>query len=144
MPTMSGLATRFAVTLAALLLAAIIGLVALGFLALGVYLSLNALMPAREAAFGTALAAFLFAAIVLLIARGVCAIAVRRTRRKGNRNSIDASRLAALFGDTLGSEFAAFAAAHPETTAIGSLLSGFAVGASPGMRRTLRDVILGK
>lgn len=142
---MSRLITRLAVTLAALLLAAIIVAAALGFLAFGVYLSFATLMSARAAAFATATAALLLAIIVLLVARGVCALAARRHgREKSDRSRADASRLAAFLGDTLGGEFADVAAAHPGTTIIGSLVSGFAVGASPAMRRALRDLILGK
>ena len=142
---MGGLITRFAVAMAALLLAAIMAVVALGFLAFGVYLSFATLMSARWAAFATALAALLLTVIVLLIARGVCALVARRgARGKSDRSRTDASRLAALLGDTLGNEFAAYAAAHPEMTVIGALVSGFAVGLSPGLRRALRDLILGK
>jgi hypothetical protein len=142
---MSSLAARFAATIAALLLAAIIVAVALGFLAFGVYLNLMELMSAHAAAFATAIAALFLAIIVLLIARGVCDLAARhRGREKSDRSRADASRLAAFLGDALGGEFAAVAAAHPGTTVIGSLVSGFAVGASPAMRHALRDLIFRK
>lgn len=141
---MSSLAARFAATVAALLLAAVAALLALGFLGLGLYLSLGELMPAREAAFATAVAALLLAATILLLGRAAAALAARRRRARSVGQGSIARRLAALLGDALGGEFSALAAAHPETTVAGSFLSGFAIGASPEMRRALRDLVVRK
>ncbi len=144
---MDRLITRFAITLAALLTASIVVLVAIGFLCFGLYLALLELMSAKMAAVSTGLAALVLAALVFFGGRAIYALARHKHNAapgENGRPKTDPGRIAAEIGDLVGGEFAALAAKHPQTTVIASLLSGFAVGASPGLRRALRDLLLKK
>jgi hypothetical protein len=127
---------RLAITIAALLTAALVVIVALGFLGLACYLALLEHLTPPMAALATAGAALLLAAVIVLIGRAI-GVLVKPRARRGRGGG-----LASELGTLLGAEFSTRLAEHPYQTLIASLLSGFALGASPDLRRLLRDLFL--
>ncbi len=132
---MDRLITRVAINVAALLLAASIALAGIGFLCFALYLALLQYLSPPLAALATAGAMFVLAALIILAGRAI------GTMIKSRRRSRDERLATAVLGELLGHEFSTRAASHPHATLFASLLAGFAVGASPNLRRILRDLL---
>jgi hypothetical protein len=133
---------RVASAVVSLLVASIIVLVGIGYLCFALYLALLERMSAPIAAALTGLAALVLAALTVLAAR-VIAAALTAPRRSARRdkdgiNSDEASKLATEIGRVLGKELVSRAHANPQATLVVSLL---AIGAVPGLRRALREVL---
>lgn len=109
--------------------------IAIAFGCLACYFGLLAYLSAPLAALTTAAAALLVALLLILCCRLIIARIAHPKRRRGS--------WAVELGSLIGEEFAARAAAHPGSTILASLVSGFALGASPELRQMLRD-LLGK
>ena len=128
-----------------LLIAVILVVVGAGFLATAVYFALGALLAPPMAALATGLCLLFAAAVVILLGRLGARLLGTSRRQRHSRRASTASKGArggaADLGDLVGEQFAAFARARPHSTVVASLLAGFAVGASPGLRRLLRDLI---
>jgi hypothetical protein len=133
---MERILTRLAIAIAALLTATVVVIIAIGFLGFAVYLALLEHLSPPSAALVTAGVALLLAGLIILLGRAIGALVRRRARRSGSGG------WAGALGSLLGEEFAARAAAHPHSTVVASLLSGFAVGASPDLRHLLRDLFV--
>jgi hypothetical protein len=125
---------RLAITIAALLTAAFVVVIALGFLGLACYLALLERLTPPMAALATAGAALLLAVLIFLIGRAIGALVKPRAARRGAGGG-----LAGELGTFLGAEFGTRLTARPYQTLIALLVSGFALGASPNLRRLLRD-----
>ncbi len=124
--------TRLAIAVASFLTATFVVIIAAGFLCFAAYLALLDHFSAPAAALVTAGSALFLALLVILVGRAIAALIRSRARRSGG--------WAGELGGVLGAAFAARAAAHPHSTLIASLLSGFALGASPDLRHVLRDL----
>jgi len=113
---------------------------------MALYLSLLGITSAPIAALMTGLAALILAALTIFAARLISAAltAPERFERPGRNSvsSVKGSKLAAEVGDVLGKELTSLAYANPRGTIVVSLLSGFAIGAFPGLRHALRDLLL--
>lgn len=108
---------------------------AVGFVCAAIYLALVPILAPPVAALATAGAALLIAGLIMLTGR------LLARRPAAVAGAADANRLAAEIGTALGGEAASLASTHPRGTLVGSLLLGFAVGASPKLRSTLRDLL---
>lgn len=122
--------------LAAFALALLFMAVAVVYLCHTIDLALMEVASPALAAMGAAGAALVIAALAAVVG-----LALTRRSPRGAA-SVDRNRMAAGLGALLGGEATSFAAAHPKGTALGSLLTGFAVGADPALRRALRDLLL--
>jgi hypothetical protein len=131
-----------AILAAAMLMAAtIVLLVAAAFLAGALFLALRDVMSGPLAALVTGLAGVLVAALIALVG-GLTMRRSKPARAEGqSRAPVEAQRLAGELGGIIGEEMASLARTHARGTAIASLLAGFAVGASPRLRRLLRDLL---
>jgi len=105
---------------------------AIGFAGAAIYLGLAQFMSGPAAALGTAGSALATAFSALAYVR-----LVTRLRNKPDQR-FDGTTLAAELGSLLGKEATSFAASHARGTALSALLAGFAVGANPALRRSLR------
>lgn len=130
---MERILTRLAIALTAFLTAAVVVIVAVAFLCFAFYLSLVDHLSPPIAALLTAGGALLLAVVIVLLGRGLSAL--MRGRKRGDG-------WAGIFGGVIGEELAARAAGHPRSTLLASLLSGFALGASPELRHLLRDLFV--
>jgi len=128
--------TKIVCLMASLLIAASVLLAAIGFLGFALYLALLAHLTPPIAALVTAAAAVLAALLIALIGRLIARRAKPRTPKLG-----DSGSLAIELGKILGGEFSNRAAAHPYSTMLTALLSGFMLGASPDLRHILRDLV---
>lgn len=125
---------RFAITIATLITIALAFMIAIGFVCFAVYLALLDRLSPPLAALATAGAALVFAGLIALISHFL--VGLTRSRR------VTSGNWATELGKVVGEEFAKQADAHPHRTAIASLLSGFAVGASPELRQLLKDLLV--
>ena len=131
---MNGLIARLSTSLAIVLMAVLLALMGLGFLAFALYLALIERFSPAMAALLTGLAAFLVAALAIAIGGAINTAAKRKQRR-------DAERFAVELTDLLSDEFLDLASTHPQATALGALLAGFAVGIMPKLRNVLRELL---
>lgn len=129
--------TRLAIGLATLLAVSITLLAGTGFFCFALYQWLHESLSAPAAAAATGIAAFAAAAICVLAASLIAALRNKRPAKRHGSESVLAVELANL----LGKDVAALAAANPLETILVSLASGFALGASPGLRRALGDLL---
>lgn len=137
---------RLAIAVAALLVASIVLLAGIGFLCFALYLTLLEKTSPPIAAAATGLAALILAGFTIFAARLISAgmTASRRAERrsKDGVSADEASKLATDLGNLLGKELGSLVHTNPRVTLVVSLLSGFAIGAFPGLRRALRDLLL--
>ena len=131
----ASLGLRFTFVLAALALAALFMAAGVACLCGAIDLALMQAVSPASAAMGAAGAAFVIAAAI-----GVIGFVVARRSRK-EAAFVDGNRMAVDLGALLGREAMFFAAAQPRGAALGALLTGFAAGADPALRRVLRDVL---
>jgi hypothetical protein len=143
---MERLLERFAAAAAILSIAAIIGTIGLAAIGVAAYQALLEIVPPAQAALLTGVGALLFAGILLLMARARMrspkTVVSLPTNSLGEQAAgFDASRLAGELGGLIGGEFGAVAHKSPRKTVATSLLIGVALGASPGLRGTLFDLL---
>jgi hypothetical protein len=126
----------------ALLIAAILVVVGVGFLGAAVYFALCLVLTPPMAALATALCVLVAAIVVILIGRLVGRMLGKSVRRRpATRTPAGARGIAADLGILAGGEIAALVRSHALGTLLASLVAGFAVGASPGLRRLLRELV---
>lgn len=129
--------TRLLIGAGAVLAVSIMLSAGVGFLCFAVYQWLRGFMSAPAAAAATGAAAFAVAGLCLLTA-GL--IARWRNRRAAKRRATE-SALTVELAKLLGKDMTALAAANPLETILVALASGFALGAFPGLRRALGDLL---
>jgi hypothetical protein len=136
---------RLATTIASFFVATLVATAALGFLCGAAYLALLDLVSPPLAALATGLGALVLAVLIVQIARlwsrGKGASG-RRRRARSERGEGSAEETAAEIGGILGAQLAALTRSHTRSTLAVSLLAGFAVGASPRLRKVLLDLVL--
>jgi len=128
-----------------LLIAAILVVVGVGFFGAAVYFALRQVLEAPMAAFATGACGLVLAVVIVLLGQLVGRLVRTSMRRKQARPSGPAPAglrgFASDLGVLAGKEIAALARGHVHGTLAASLIAGFAVGASPGLRRLLRDLL---
>ncbi len=135
--------TRVAIGAATLLAASIVLTLGFGFLCYALYLGLLTLTSPAIAALATGAAALILAAVIVLLGRLISS-GSRAGPKSGGQDKgagSDTNKLAADLGDLLGRELISLVRANPRSTAIASLLSGFAIGAFPELRQAIRDLL---
>jgi len=113
--------------------------VATGFAIAAIYLALSASFTAPVAAVLTAACGLAVAVIAAIIGRAL--LRLPRAGGRGAPRGSDERRLVADLGALMGEEIATLARTHARGTLIASLVAGFAVGASPRLRRLLRTLL---
>ncbi len=136
---------RLAIAVASVVVASIVLLSGIGFLCFALYLGLLGTTSAPIAAAATGVAALILAALTIVAARLISA-SLSAPRRPGARDREgvspeEATQLASELGNVLGKELTSLVHANPRGTLVVSLLSGFAIGAFPGLRHALRDLL---
>jgi hypothetical protein len=126
---------------AALLIAAILIVVAVGFCGAALYFALREALTPAMAALATGLTGLVLALVIVLIGRLAGCMIAKSKRRQQAARPAGARGLAADLGLIAGEELAALARSHTHATLAASLVAGIAVGASPGLRRLLRDLL---
>jgi MFS family permease len=111
--------------------------VAIGFVVAALYLAWGARFTPPEAALLTAACVF----VVTIIAALVGWLSARRARPRRIGRDAAERKLAAGLGMLLGEEVVTLARSHARGTLVASLVAGFAVGASPRLRRALRALL---
>ena len=128
---------RMMIGVAAVLALSIALTVGVGFVCFALYQWLHELMSAPAAAAATGGAVFAVAALALLATALIASLCRKRQAKRSPSESMLAMELAGL----LGKDAAAFIAARPLETLLVSLASGFALGAFPGLRHALGDLL---
>jgi hypothetical protein len=140
------LLTRLAITLATLLAALLIVVAALGFLFGAAYLALAEIVSPARAALATGVAALVFAGLIVmggrLLSRRSAGDARRRAHGDAEEDAVNAEKIAGEMGALLATQMASLVRGHKRSTLTVSLLAGFAVGASPRLRKHLLDIVL--
>ncbi|MBY0509196.1 MAG: hypothetical protein K2P94_03500 [Rhodospirillaceae bacterium] len=103
-------------------------------LAVAVYLALIDVLPPAPALVAASVVP-LAASVAGLLVASKCMQAPARRARPTNET------LLAELGNLAGGQFSNLLGTHPRKTAMASLLAGFAVGASPELRRALLNLI---
>jgi hypothetical protein len=111
------------------------------FLAVALYLALCAVTPPAVAALCTGLAALIMAGILLLIGHRKTGQPPEATQPADPSTPFEVNRLAEDLGRLLGKECASLAQTFPKHTLGVSLLAGLAVGLSPRLRATLKNLL---
>jgi hypothetical protein len=139
---MSSLLFRLSVMIAAMIAAALVLVVSSLFLFGALYLALLPMTSRPAAALLTGLAGMLLAMMIVLVGRLPSLLRRRRPARRSDRGlSADPAQLIAELGRILGAEASAQAKSHPVQSIVGSLVAGFAVGASPELRAQLGSLL---
>jgi hypothetical protein len=133
--------TRIAIMVAAVFVASFGIVAALIFLGAALYFMYAQWLIAPLAALSAAGTAVLFSVVIVLIGR-LMASRLKASRAKRKAFS-DTTATAADLGDTLGRQAFEFVQSNKKSALVGSLLAGFAFGASPGFRTFLRDIVVG-
>ena len=138
---MSHYFSQVATAVVLVLASAAIAMIGIVFLAGALYLALVANLPPALAALLTGLAVLATALIVIAIAR----LALHPPRHAqppaGSAASGEALDPSLLLGEALGSELVNCTRAHPYGSMLAALAAGFAFGASPGLRKTLQQLL---
>jgi Putative Actinobacterial Holin-X, holin superfamily III len=119
------------------LVAACVAVLGILYLSVALYFALVERTSPAIAALVTGGAALAVAVVIALAARHLARRAVPRTAPDGG----DTGALATELGELLGARTSNWTRSHPLAASGIALLAGFAVGMSPGLRRTLRDLL---
>jgi hypothetical protein len=123
---------------AAFLVAALMVVAAGGFFGAALYFGLCGYFSPPIAALLTGVSGLVLALLVIVAGRMVARGIGRSARRQG---AAAPGGLAADLGMLAGERAASLARSHPGGTLAASLAAGFAVGASPNLRRLLRELL---
>jgi hypothetical protein len=135
------LAMRIAIMVAAVFVASFGIVAALIFLGTALYFAYAQILSPPLAALSAAGTALLFSIVILLIGR---LVANRFKASKARRKALGQSTAAAAdIGDMVGRQAFDFLQNNKKSALLGSLLAGFAFGASPGFRTFVREIIIG-
>jgi hypothetical protein len=120
------------VVIAAIILACATGLIAaFGLLVAADFFAFEIILPPVFAALAAAGTALLFCVLILVIGT----LVLRRMRKSARRRM--RSRIAAAVAELFGGELGGLADRHPGRALGLMLAAGFAIGVSPGLRRSL-------
>lgn len=137
--------SRLMLILVGLVAAMLVLVIAIAFLCGAMYLALRDVATQPIAALLSGLAALAISALIVLsahlVAGGPGSFPKRGLHRDGRPASDDEHRLAAEAASVVGEEIASIMRLHARGTVLASLLAGFAVGASPRLRRVLRELL---
>jgi hypothetical protein len=135
---------RFALVPMIFLVVLILVTASLIFLLAALFMTLASIMAPAEAALVTAVATLVVALAGLLTAlwwlRAAPEPGRRRARLARGATSESASWLTAELGNLVGEDAMAYVEAHPKQTLLILFCTGLATGASPGLRKALRDL----
>ena len=120
-------------------LLAVLVLTGAGFLIAALYMNLAQGMGSIAAAVIIGMGCFVAALVVLLIAWLVLRPLVRTSRQE--QKSPDAVQLALAVGEAFGGDLTSLAKSHRKSILGIALVAGFAVGVSPKLRRSLKDLL---
>jgi hypothetical protein len=135
------LATRIAIMVAAVFVAAFGIVAAIIYLGAALYLAYAQWMSAPLAALSAAGTAVLFSVVIFFIGRFVAGRF--KTNRIKRKTFAEDTAAAADLGDAFGRHAYDFVQNNKTSALVGSLLAGFAFGASPKFRSFLRDIVIG-
>lgn len=128
---------RLTIGVAAILALSIALTVGVGFFCFALYQGLHEFLSAPAAAAATGGIVFAVVALPLIAAALIAMVCQKRQAKRSPSESVLAMELAGL----LGKDLTAFVAARPLETVLISLASGFALGAFPGLRHALGDLL---
>ncbi len=135
------MATRIAIMVAAVFVASFGVVAALIYLGAALYFMYAQWMAPVFAALSAAGTALLFSIVIVLIGRMMAnRLKANRAKRKAFAES---TASAADLGDALGRHAFEFVQTNKKSALVGSLVAGFAFGASPRFRSLLRDIVIG-
>jgi hypothetical protein len=136
---------RLATTMASLFAALLVVAAALVFLLGAAYLALLEVASPPLAALATGLGALVFAVSIVIagraLSRGRRAPARRRASGSEDEDLGGYEKQASELAGMLGVDIASLARTHTRSTLAVSLVAGFAVGASPRLRKALLDIV---
>ena len=136
---------RLATTIASFFAALLVVAAALVFLFGAAYLALLDVVSPPLAALATGLGALVFAFSIVVggraLSRGKRARSLRRAGSDDDESAGGVEKQAAEIAGILGVEIASLARTHTKSTLAVSLAAGFAVGASPRLRKALLDIV---
>lgn len=129
---------RLVIAAAAVILGLMSAFVAFGFLSLGLYLEFVRSMTSPQAALLSSLCGFILAALLVLVGRGISAVAARShgTLPLPARNAGETDVTYAALGQLVDHGMTSFRT-NPGIGLGTALATGFAIGVSPGLRRTV-------
>jgi hypothetical protein len=137
---------RLATTIASLLAATILVLAALGFLGYAAYLALLGAVSPPLAALITGVGAVVLAGLIVIVGsslfRGGRAKPRRRDKGADGEGADAAGRMAGELGGVLAAQLGTLTRSHSGPVLAASLAAGFAVGASPRLRKVMLDLML--
>lgn len=136
--------TRLATTMASLFAALLVVAAALVFLLGAAYLALLDVVSPPLAALVTGLGALLLAVLIVIAGRALARgkrTPARRRASETDADSVGMEKQAAELAGMLGADIASLARTHTRSTLAVSLVAGFAVGASPRLRKALLDIV---
>jgi len=135
------LAMRIAIMVAAVFIASFFVVAALIYLGAALYFAYAMWISPPLAALAAAGTALLFSLIIVWIGSMVASrLKASKQRRKAFANN---SAAAADIGEALGRQAFDFVQGNQKSALVGSLLAGFAFGASPQFRDFLRSIVIG-
>lgn len=138
---MSRYLSQVAAALVLALASAAIAMIGMVFLAGALYLALIETTTPALAALLTGLAVLAAAVIVIAIAWLVLRPSGKGQRPARSGASGEPLDPSLLLGEALGSELVNCTRTHPYGSMLAALAAGFAFGASPGLRKTLLDLL---
>lgn len=135
---------RLATTIASLLAATILVLAALGFLGYAAYLALLSAVSPPLAALITGIGAVVLAGLIVMVGSSLFRGRRERPRPRdsGAGGEDAAGRMAGELGGVLAAQLGTLTRSHSGPVLAASLAAGFAVGASPRLRKVLLDLML--
>jgi len=133
--------TRIAIMVAAVFVASFGIVAALIFLGAALYFMYAQWLSPPLAALSAAGTAVLFSVVIVLVGRLVAnSYKASRAKKKAFGETTGA---AADLGDMVGRQAFEFVQNNKKSALVGSLLAGFAFGASPGFRTFVREIVIG-
>jgi type VI protein secretion system component VasK len=135
------LAARIAIMIAAIFVASFGLVAALVYLGAALYFGYATVLSPALAALAAAGTALLGSLLIVMI--GFAAANRMKTARDKRKAFEESSASAADLGEALGRQAFEFVQTRQKSALVGSLLAGFAFGASPRFRSMLKDIVLG-
>ena len=119
-----------------------IAVVGVGFVLAAVYLAVQDIASPSVAAAATGGLALIITVLFAFVARARMRRETTSPRSSGtSNNAASQSALAAEIGQAAGLQMTSWVKSRPIATTAAALLAGFAVGASPGLRSLLKEII---
>jgi hypothetical protein len=138
---MQAIALRIAIMVATILFAAIFFLAAGAFLCVALFDGLKMALAPWQAALAAAGIFLIVALLIIAIGSAVARSAERKARLERERRGPGTPQLGLTLGRILGEEAARYAGKHPIPVLGGAIVTGFLLGAIPGLRSFLAGLI---